>query len=175
MRWRNRIVAHDEIAPDQLLANPWNWRIHSQLQEQALKGVLVDIGWVRTVLVNQRTGHVVDGHLRVATAISEGQPTVPVDYVDLSDEEEKAILATLDPLAGMATTDVEKQAELLKEIHATGSEALKATLGSLKPVSFMARSSKTPVYGVVIECQTATDVALLLERLRGEGLQCRTL
>lgn len=44
--WENRIVGQGEEAPDQLLANPANWRIHPN-------------------------GHVVDGHLRVAMALSE--------------------------------------------------------------------------------------------------------
>lgn len=175
MSWRNRVVGHADVAPDQLLANPWNWRIHSHLQEQALKGVLGDIGWVRAILVNIQTGHVVDGHLRVSSAITEGEATVPVDYVDLSEDEEKAILATLDPLAGLAGTDDAKQAELMADLHATGSAALKDTLGKLKPVSFVARESKPMVYGVIVECKNATETAQLLERLRADGLQCRTL
>lgn len=176
MTWRNRVIGHADVAPDQLLANPWNWRVHSHLQEQALKGVLTDVGWVRAILVNQRTGHVVDGHLRVASAITEGEATVPVDYVDLSEDEEKAILATLDPLAALAGTDTQKQAELMADLHASASEALQATLAGLKPVAFMAReTSKPTVYGVIVECKNATETAQLLERLRADGLQCRTL
>jgi hypothetical protein len=34
-------------------------------QEAALAGILGQVGWVQQVLVNRRTGHVVDGHLRV--------------------------------------------------------------------------------------------------------------
>ena len=41
-------------------------------------------------------GFVVDGHARVALAISAGE-RVPVVYVDLSEKEEALILATLDP------------------------------------------------------------------------------
>ena len=33
--WRNRIVGHGEEAPDQLLANPKNWRIHPKAQQDA--------------------------------------------------------------------------------------------------------------------------------------------
>lgn len=29
-RWRNRIVGHGEEAPDQLLANPMNFRVHAE-------------------------------------------------------------------------------------------------------------------------------------------------
>ena len=67
--WKNRIVGSGEEAPDQLLANPANWRVHPKVQQQALAGILGQVGWVQQVLVNRRTGHVVDGHLRVALAI----------------------------------------------------------------------------------------------------------
>lgn len=82
--WRNRIVGEGEPAPDQLLANPANWRIHPANQQDALSGVLAEVGWVTRVIVNRATGFVVDGHARVALAISSNQPSVPVTYVDLS-------------------------------------------------------------------------------------------
>src|SRR4030042_356185 len=34
--WRNRIIGEGEEPPDQLLANPGNWRIHPQAQQAAL-------------------------------------------------------------------------------------------------------------------------------------------
>ena len=69
-QWRNRIVGQGEEAPDQLLANPRNWRIHPKAQQDALVSVLDQVGWVQEIIVNQRTGYVVDGHLRVSLAIS---------------------------------------------------------------------------------------------------------
>jgi hypothetical protein len=82
--WRNRIVGSGEEAPDQLLANPANWRIHPKQQQAALAGSLDTVGWVAQVMVKRRTGFVVDGHARVALAISRDEPTVPVVYVDLA-------------------------------------------------------------------------------------------
>jgi DNA modification methylase len=105
--WRSRIVGYGEEAPDQLLANDKNWRIHTTEQQRALSAVLNQIGIVQNVVVNQRSGKMVDGHLRAMLAISENQPRVPVTYVDLSDEEEAVILATLDPIAAMAAKDQE--------------------------------------------------------------------
>ena len=106
--WRNRITGAGEEAPDQLLANPANWRIHPKAQQDALAGALDAVGWVQQVLVNRRTGFVVDGHARVALALSRGEPTVPVLYVDLAPEEEALVLATLDPIGAMAGRDDEK-------------------------------------------------------------------
>ncbi len=111
--WANRIVGSDEVPPDQLLANPANWRIHPKPQQRALAGALDHVGWVAQVLVNQRTGHVVDGHLRVELALSRGESSVPVLYVDLSEEEERLVLATLDPLAAMAGAEATQLEALL--------------------------------------------------------------
>src|SRR4029077_13983384 len=106
--WRNRITGSGEEAPDQLLANPANWRIHPKTQQDALAGALDAVGWVQQVLVNRRSGFVVDGHARVGVALAGGEPTVPVLYVDLAPDEEALVLATLDPLGAMAGRDDDK-------------------------------------------------------------------
>jgi hypothetical protein len=129
-QWRSRIVGHGEEAPDQLLANPANWRIHPKPQQDALAGVLDQVGWVQDVIVNRVTGHVIDGHLRVSLAIGRREPSVPVVYVELEPAEEALILATIDPLAAMAATDREQLAVLLEDVS-TGDAALQAMLDSL--------------------------------------------
>jgi len=114
--WRSRIVGAGEEAPDQLLANPANWRLHPKAQRDALAGALDQVGWVQQVLVNRRSGFVVDGHARVALALSRGEATVPVLYVDLDPDEEALVLATLDPISAMAGRDDEKLRALLADI-----------------------------------------------------------
>lgn len=128
--WRNRIVGYGEEVPDQLMANPDNWRVHPQAQQAALKGVLDEVGWVQNVLVNRTTGHVIDGHLRIALALRHGAPTVPVTYVELSEAEEQEILATLDPLSAMAVADKEKLDQLLREVQ-SGESAVQQMLADL--------------------------------------------
>jgi hypothetical protein len=128
--WRNRITGSGEEAPDQLLANPANWRIHPKAQQDALAGALDQVGWVQQVLVNRRTGFVVDGHARVALALSRGERTVPVLYVDLDPAEEALVLATLDPIGAMAGRDDEKLRELLADVTVDDAGLL-ALLGDL--------------------------------------------
>lgn len=98
-----------------MLAHPKNWRIHPQHQQEALAGVLDSVGWVQQVVVNRRTNFVLDGHLRAALAISRREK-VPVVYVDLSEEEESLVLATIDPVSALAVTDQGKLNELLGDI-----------------------------------------------------------
>ena len=148
--WANRIVGHGEEAPGGLLANPANWRLHPKAQQDALAGVLSEVGWVQDIIVNRRSGHVVDGHLRVSLALREAADSVPVVYVDLDPAEEALILATLDPLAAMATTDEAKLAELLADItlpdeaELEGLAALLASLGPDEPMSGLTDPDDTP-------------------------------
>lgn len=113
----NRIVGHGEEQVDQLLANPLNFRLHPDNQQQALAGAIDDIGFIRSVTVNQRTGRVVDGHLRVTLAARSGVESLPVEYVDLSEAEEAQALLSLDPIAAMAASDKAKLDELMRAVQ----------------------------------------------------------
>ena len=97
-----------------------------------------------TVVVNVRTGHIVDGHARVEEAIARGE-TVPVTHVDLSQEEEDLVLATLDPIGAMANTDEAKLNELLRGITVDDEELAVVPVADssqsqwIKPPDFSAR------------------------------------
>lgn len=130
MAWTNKIVDHGDETPDQLLANPANWRIHPLSQQAALKAAIESVGYIQPVIVNRETGHLIDGHLRVMLAMREGIESIPVSYVQLTADEEALALATLDPLAAMAATDSEKLLDLLHDVH-TDDEALQAMLADL--------------------------------------------
>ncbi len=130
VEWRNRIVDEGDEPPDQLLASPWNWRTHGAAQRDAMRGALSQIGWIQRVVVNRTTGHVVDGHLRVEEAISHGDATIPVLYVELSEDEERLALATLDPIGAMAGADAARLDELLRDLN-TGDEGLRVLLDDL--------------------------------------------
>ena len=131
VNWKNRIIGTGVEKADQLLANPLNWRIHPKHQQEALEAVLNEVGWVQQVIVNKRTGHVVDGHLRVALALRREEEEVPVVYVDLSEDEERVILATIDPLAGMAVPDKDALRSLLDSTNAS-SEQVKELLAKVR-------------------------------------------
>lgn len=105
--WTSAIVDFDPaVDPEQLLAHPLNARRHPGRQRDALRESLGRAGWVDVVKVNTRTGHVVDGHARVEEAITAGAK-VPVLWVDLDEDTERFVLATLDPISAMATYDAE--------------------------------------------------------------------
>jgi ParB-like chromosome segregation protein Spo0J len=103
--WQDRIVGEGYEHPDNILANPYNYRIHSKFQQDSLEGVLDTVGWVQRVIINVTTQHLIDGHLRVTLADRHGVKKVPVVYVELTEDEEKLVLATLDPLSALAIHD----------------------------------------------------------------------
>lgn len=140
-KWRNRIVKYGEVDVEQVLANENNWRVHPKVQQDALLGALADIGIIQTLLVNCRTSEewpenernvetLVDGHLRVQLAMRKGQKTLPAIWADLTPNEERLALASLDPIAAMAVADETKLKELLAQAEAQ-SAGLKELLESL--------------------------------------------
>jgi hypothetical protein len=129
--WKNRIVGHGEKPAKDFLANPYNFKIHTAMQESALQGSLDTLGWIDDVIENVRTGHIIDGHDRVVLAMRKGEATpVPYKQVDLSAEEEYQALLMLDPIAAMAQTDNGKLDELLSLVN-TGDERVMEFLASL--------------------------------------------
>jgi hypothetical protein len=128
--WQNRIVGHADVRPADLVPNPRNWRSHPPEQQRALSGALAEVGWVAEVLVNRTTGNVVDGHLRIELALARDEPSIPVTYVELSEDEERLVLASLDPLSAMATAEEEQLASLLEGLE-PADDALRALLDEL--------------------------------------------
>lgn len=113
--WRNRIVDTGAADPQELARgyNPDNWRHHPQIQRDALEDALDSIGVLQPVLFNRLSGKVIDGHLRIELAILKGQPLIPVNYVELTDDEEALALATLDAITEQAEPIPDKLAALL--------------------------------------------------------------
>jgi len=128
--WRNRIVGEGEQPASQFVANPANWRVHPQNQRDAMRGALNEVGWVQRVIVNRRTGYLIDGHERVWQALQNGDAPVPYVEVDLSEAEEAYVLATLDPIGAMAAADKEQLDALLREVQ-TGEAGVQAMLAEL--------------------------------------------
>jgi DNA modification methylase len=114
--WDNRIISSGTMDPLDLIPNPKNWRKHPKGQAQALEGALDEIGWIQDVIVNQRTGKLLDGHLRVELAKKKGETKVPVKFVDLSEEEEAKALLILDPISSMAEADKDLLKALMDEV-----------------------------------------------------------
>lgn len=117
-KFKNRIVGHADVNPEDLLAHPMNFRRHPKNQLDALRGSIKELGWIKTIIVSQRSGTVLDGHARIEECIRLGISTIPVTYVELSESEEQLALAVLDPISELAFRDEEALNSLIEGIKA---------------------------------------------------------
>ena len=136
-------------SPAELADNPKNWRTHPQGQQDALSGVMKEVGWAGACLYNERTGRLIDGHLRRKVAHANGAEKIPVLVGSWSEADEAKILATLDPLASMAEADPVKLDALIREVE-TGNEAVANLL-----------SSMAETVGIIPETDKETDLKQL--------------
>ncbi|HUX17373.1 MAG TPA: hypothetical protein VMW52_12930, partial [Phycisphaerae bacterium] len=111
-------------------------------------------------------------------------------------EQERTILATLDPLAAMATVDADALDSLLAEVDlsvpglAGLAAGLDAMVDRLEAADDRAANAEARVtagpgaakthgpavaerYLVVVECDTEKQQAALFRRLKKDGLRCR--
>lgn len=105
------------VDPQSLDENPMNWRKHPNRQKNAIGASIKANGWADTLLFNETTGRLIDGHARRAVAIRDGIDSVPVLVGSWTEEQEKHLLATLDPMAAMAETDAEALTSLTDMIR----------------------------------------------------------
>ncbi len=192
MQIRDRIKELRRVKADVLRPNPRNWRTHPPEQQDALRGILAEIGYANALLARELddgTLMLIDGHLRAETT---PDMTVPVLVLDVDEAEADKILLTNDPLAGMATVSEEHLQSLLKEVD-TESAAVRAMLDSLthsapghgSAVAGSAGGSPPPIeppevtvpecYQVVVECSDEADQQNVFETMRAEGYRCRVL
>lgn len=129
--WQDRIIGFNRIPASDFLANPQNPRRHPGRQRDALRGSLDTLGWVAPVLVNKRTGFMLDGHARIEEALSKDENAlIPVIEVDLEEHEEKLFLASFDYITYMAEYDRDSLDSLLQDVQ-TDDTRLQAMLSEL--------------------------------------------
>jgi hypothetical protein len=127
MKIRDRIRELRRVPASELLPNPKNWRTHPKAQQDALRGVLAEVGMADACLARELPDGslmLIDGHLRAETAADS---KVPVLILDVNEAEADKLLATLDPLAAMADSDAVQLDALLRTVQ-TGSESLQQML-----------------------------------------------
>ncbi len=139
------------IEAGSLSENPANWRRHPAGQVAALKNLIADpeVGWAGALLYNERSGRLIDGHARQKVA---GPGTlVPVLIGSWSEEAEKKILLTLDPIAGMAIADIPQLEQLLRTVELSDEwfTDLKAQLDTILETSQQAVAAEDQASGLI--------------------------
>src|SRR3954470_1775638 len=117
MHIRDRIKELRRVRATDLRPNPRNWRIHPPAQQDALRGLLAEVGYADALLARELddgTLMLIDGHLRAETT---PDAVVPVLILDVDETEADKILLTHDPLAAMATVSEQQLHSLLGEVQ----------------------------------------------------------
>lgn len=132
MEIRDRIKELRRVRASELIPNPRNWRKHPTAQAQALRAMLLDVGYADALIARELTDgrlELIDGHLRAETT---PDAIVPVLVLDVTQEEADKLLLTLDPMAAMAEADNGRLKELLESVRIDNDavrELLKHTAG----------------------------------------------
>lgn len=174
---RNRIKGHRRIRAGDLVPHEWNFRLHPEVQRAALAALYRDVGFARSLLAYELPDgrlKLLDGHLRREL---EPDLEVEVEILDVTEEEARVLLLSLDPLAALAETQQELQTRLRElappvapEIQAAWLQAAEQTLsGEPDPAALPEQ------FLVVVTCTDEEQQRELIERLQGEGLQVRAL
>lgn len=202
MHIRDRIKELRRVKASRLRPHPKNWRTHPTAQQDALRGVLAEIGFAGALLARELPDgslELIDGHLRAETT---PDADVPVLVLDLDEKEAAKLLALHDPLAAMAESNDAVLADLLAQVE-TESDAIQTLLDrmlaepgncpSIQPedrpdlrpsenetVPFAASTDAAEVaipetFQVVVECRNEAEQQTVYERLTREGYPCKLL
>tara|TARA_Y100000310_G_scaffold55170_1_gene50563 strand:+ start:1003 stop:1776 length:774 start_codon:yes stop_codon:yes gene_type:complete len=149
MQIRDRIKELRRVKASDLLPNPKNWRTHPIAQQDALRGVLAEVGYADALIARETPEGLmlVDGHLRAETTPDSD---VPVLVLDINEAEADLMLATLDPLAAMAERDEKRLEDLLDGID-IDNEAVTQLLNNLAVTIPEIPEHETYTYTDVIE------------------------
>ena len=165
-----------------LVPHEWNFRLHPELQRAALAALYKEVGFARSLLAYPLPDgrlKLLDGHLRRDL---DPDMEVDVEILDVNDAEARTLLLSIDPLAALAETQLQLRDRLL-EITPTDSEELQAAWQAAAQASLdqvVAPPSPEAVMGpdqwlILIRCRDEQQQVALLERLGGEGLECKAL
>jgi hypothetical protein len=186
---RTRIKEHVRIKAGELVPHELNPRIHSEAQQRALQHLYDEIGFARSLLgYRLPDGRIklIDGHLRQSLTPDE---EVVVEVLDVTDEEARTLLLSIDPLAQLADYDTEAL-DRLREITSTTDDTLHnlwASLGQAAKDTEDAVSGTTsrkpkvppptggPSFAVLVECENERSQIDMLKEMRSRGLKCKAL
>lgn len=126
--FKDRIKEFRRIKASEIRKNPHNWRKHPEHQQEAVYGILSELGMIDALIVyeSEREGGItlVDGELRKGLDPDAEWPCV---VLDLNDDEADYALTTLDWPTYEAEADRVKLKALLEGIE-TGYPEVQASL-----------------------------------------------
>lgn len=113
--------SYDDIVDVQkVVGNPRNPNTHGEEQTQLLAKIIKAQGWRNNITVSTRSGFIVRGHGRLASALLLGVSKVPVEYQNYASEaEEYADLIADNRIAELSEINNTELSDILKELTET--------------------------------------------------------
>lgn len=174
---RNRVIERRRMDAAEIELHAGNWRLHPEEQRQAMGEVLDQIGQVGELYAyysarNNGALTLIDGHLRKGLG---GEWDVAI--TDLNDQEADKLLLLYDPLSAAAGVDQAKLDELMAQVE-VDSPAILALLETMKPADTgdsgdSGSPAEAETFRVVIDCDSQSEQAELVERFTQDGWKCR--
>jgi hypothetical protein len=179
---RNRIKGHRRVRAGELVPHEWNYRLHPQLQRAALEALYREVGFARGLLAYELPdGRLkrIDGHLRRDL---DPEMEVEVEVLDVSDDEARALLLSIDPLAALAQTQEQLRDRLLELTPAVSPDLQAAWEAAANAAQGRPPLEDRPGVGpgpeqwlILVTCRDERHQVELLGRFQAEGLECRAL
>ena len=179
MTARNRIKAHRRVRAGDLVPHEFNYRFHPDHQKRALQALYDEVGFARSLLAYELPDgrlKLIDGHLRQAL---DPDMEVEVEILDVNDDEARALLLSIDPLAALAESQEQLQQRLLELTPAVNPElrdlwerAAAQAIGPPPEPHGRERALGPQQFYVLITCQDEPHQVELLQRFLAEGLDC---
>jgi hypothetical protein len=190
---RNRIKGHRRVRAGDLVPHELNFRSHPYYQRRALCAVYEQVGFARSLLAYELPDgrlKLLDGHLRRDL---DPDMEVDVEVLDLTDEEARVLLLSIDPLASLAETQEQLHQRLLDltpvddaDLRAAWQAAAeKAANAPLSPYGRGTGGEGLDGTGdkgietireqfyVILECRDEKHQEELLKRFAAEGFKCK--
>lgn len=178
---RNRIIGHRRVRAGDLIPHECNWRRHPPEQRAALVALYGEVGFARSLLAYELADgrlQLIDGHLRRDI---DPDMLVDVEVLDVTPEEARKLLLSMDSLAGLAEADAEAVAALRQTV-ATDAPALAALWQSLAKSEAATEAAldaavATPheQFLILVECRDEAHQVELLQRWQADGIACKPL
>ena len=180
---RNRIKAHRRVRAGDLIPHEWNFRLHPEAQKAALQALYEEVGFARSLLAYELPDgrlKLIDGHLRRDL---DPDMEVDVEILDVTDEEARALLLSIDPLADLALVQDQLHQRLM-ELTPTDSFDLQMLWQETQQTIDSALDEKPAKRGelelesqfsLLIQCRDEAHQVELLRRFQKEGLLCKAL
>ncbi len=179
---RNRIKAHRRVRAGDLVPHELNFRTHPDVQQKPpLQALYHEVGFARSLLAYELPDgrlKLMDGHLRRDL---DPDMEVDVEVLDVTDDEARALLLSIDPLAALAETQEQLRERLQTlappvppELEAAWQAAAEGCLVLPHPKE-LPEVDLREQWNVLVECRDEKQQVELLGRFQGEGLRCKAV